>query len=100
LKDIQQVHVRDVLHLLEKQVGKEIHLPYGIRAVRTYEGISLEKISLEKKQFSGEVNIFLNQKEEEFFQFGKDRIHIYLLKNAPDLKIEEKDVLKSLIMIK
>ena len=40
-KDVAQIHVESLQNLLEKQVGREIHLPYGINAVRTYEGICL-----------------------------------------------------------
>ncbi len=40
-KDVAQVHVESLQKLLEKQVGREIHLPYGVNARRIYEGICL-----------------------------------------------------------
>ena len=42
-KDIESVHVNLLGELLERQTGREIHLPYQMRAVRTYEGILLVK---------------------------------------------------------
>lgn len=42
-KDIASVHINDVLHLFDLQVGKSINLPYGLRAERIYEGVRLTK---------------------------------------------------------
>lgn len=38
-KDIEKVHMKMAEELLERQVGRSVDLPYGIRASRTYEGI-------------------------------------------------------------
>ena len=40
-KDIQAVHVEALEDLLEKQVGRELNLPYGVTAVRCYEGVQI-----------------------------------------------------------
>ena len=37
------VHVRDILELMEKQPGRRLSLPYGVRAFRGYEGVLLRK---------------------------------------------------------
>ena len=42
-KDIETVHVMDTIALFEKQVGKQTALPYRVRAVRSYGGVTLEK---------------------------------------------------------
>ena len=42
-KDIQSIHVRQVLELFGRQTGKGIDLPYGLFARRTYGGIRLQK---------------------------------------------------------
>lgn len=47
-KDIEAVHVKMLEALLEKQVGRQIRLPYGVRAVRCYEGIELITVSGEE----------------------------------------------------
>lgn len=41
LKDLEAIHVEQVLSLASKQVGKQINLPYGIVAVRDYDRILL-----------------------------------------------------------
>ncbi len=40
-KDISEVHVLKVLELFEKQVGRQISLPYGLQAERTYDGVEI-----------------------------------------------------------
>ena len=44
-RDITRAHVKQVQELLEKQVGRVVHLPYGVIAKRTYEGVELYKES-------------------------------------------------------
>lgn len=44
LKDISNVHVESVLALRGQQVGKVIHLPYGLLAKRNYEEIVITKV--------------------------------------------------------
>ena len=41
-KDISRIHVQQLLELFARQGGRVMHLPYGIRARRTYEGILLQ----------------------------------------------------------
>lgn len=40
-KDLDREHLESVLGLWQKRVGKSVCLPYGMRAVRRYDGISL-----------------------------------------------------------
>ena len=42
-KDIESAHVRAVMELIEKQVGRRVDLPYHMQARRCYEGIVLSK---------------------------------------------------------
>lgn len=42
LKDITKVHINAVIELTEKEVGKQIILPYGLSAKRTYDTIVLK----------------------------------------------------------
>lgn len=41
LANVTEEHFQALLALFKMQTGKEVHLPYGIVAVRTYEGIRL-----------------------------------------------------------
>ena len=58
LENITEEHLTKLLSLFEMQTGKELHLPYGITAVRTYEGIRMffrkEKEELEPVAFTGD----------------------------------------------
>ncbi|MGN1147993.1 MAG: TilS substrate C-terminal domain-containing protein, partial [Lachnospiraceae bacterium] len=45
-KDITHIHVEDVLALFLRSGNREIHLPYGITARRSYTKVILEKSSL------------------------------------------------------
>ncbi|MGF0032664.1 tRNA lysidine(34) synthetase TilS [Bariatricus sp. SGI.154] len=45
-KDIELSHTRMLTDLLNRQVGRRMYLPYGIEAVRCYEGIELSKNSI------------------------------------------------------
>lgn len=41
VKDIEQVHVEQVLALLDRQTGKQVSLPYGLTGIRTCEGLEV-----------------------------------------------------------
>jgi len=45
LKDISREHTQMVYELAEKEVGKEVHLPYGLIGKKSYIGIVLKNIS-------------------------------------------------------
>lgn len=56
-KDIEEKHILSVLALQEKEVGKQINLPYRMVAVREYEEIVIKcKNNVEKKNQSKELN--------------------------------------------
>lgn len=40
-KDLETEHTRMLMELLDRQVGRQVHLPYGMCARRCYEGIEL-----------------------------------------------------------
>lgn len=42
-KDVEQIHYQMIDELFAKQCGRSVNLPYGLRAVREYEGISIRK---------------------------------------------------------
>ena len=46
-KDITEVHMEALMGLQEKQVGRELTLPYGLKAVREYEGICITAVQPE-----------------------------------------------------
>lgn len=42
-RDLGEIHVRMTAELLKKQSGKEADLPYGLKAVRCYEGVRIQQ---------------------------------------------------------
>lgn len=53
-KDISEVHVAELRKLFGRQVGKHICLPYGLYAVRDYEGVRIgTRRDLRKKKGNG-----------------------------------------------
>lgn len=56
LKDLEAKHVEAVLELMEKQVGKQIHLPYEVVASREYQEIKVfKKTEIADNTLKGEV---------------------------------------------
>lgn len=55
LKDITKVHIESVMDLFHHQVSKEINLPYGMIARRTYDGILITKETCNEKKPVDEV---------------------------------------------
>ena len=54
-KDIEEVHIQMLRDLFTKQVGKRIDLPYGLTAIRTYEGVRFEK-NIPEASYAGDEN--------------------------------------------
>lgn len=51
LKDITREHAESVLALFLRENGKEVHLPYGLRALRVPEGVLVGKLKKEEPAF-------------------------------------------------
>ena len=47
-RDLSQVHIRQTLELYLCQVSKRIDLPYGLEAIRSYDGVCIRKKSRRK----------------------------------------------------
>ena len=62
-KDIEQVHLKQVQELFDKQTGRKIDLPYQMEARRVYAGVEI----YQKKQ-SPEMNL-----EEFYFDISKKK---------------------------
>ena len=86
-QDIGRVHVQMLSELMDNQVGKELFLPYGVMAARTYDGIQLRK-----KDWADE-NDFVSLIEEHDAAF---RFKVKKLKKPKDWKkcIREKTYTK------
>lgn len=82
-KDITREHIHIVLELFERQVGRRIDLPYGLAAVRTYDGV---EIILAKKAGNSLPDVG---------NCGKDQFSFRIIeKNNPLLQISKKKYTK------
>ena len=68
-KDIEMVHVRTLLELLEKQVGRRCDLPYEICAVRCYEGLEFIRRDGRKEEMEPQVRMKVFPREERLVTF-------------------------------
>ena len=53
-RDITAAHIKDVLELFDRQVGRSVSLPYGLRAERIYEGV---RLTSQKKSVSDKAPV-------------------------------------------
>ena len=78
--DLTQTHIRQVLELYSCRVSKRISLPYGLEAVRTYDGVILRKKIQQKPGTEGrkEQEIPLPATSEEVeTPFGRFTIKVF-----------------------
>lgn len=47
-KDIETIHVQQLQELMENQCGRRVQLPYGLEAIREYDGICVRKQGQQK----------------------------------------------------
>ena len=79
-RDLTQTHIRQVLELYSCRVSKRISLPYGLEAVRTYDGVILRKKIQQKPGTEGrkEQEIPLPAISEEVeTPFGRFTIKVF-----------------------
>ena len=88
LVDIEKVHLEDICSLTEKNSGKEIHLPYGIKVKKIYDSLHFSKNTKtffaeyffepeksyqwkNKTLCSAKVENFIKEKDVEFIDLNK-----------------------------
>jgi len=87
LKDITATHIEDVLSLCKKEVGKYITLPYGLRAIRTYDEIVIEEATSKEDKLG--ILLDLEQEGEYEIPYLMGKIKLSYIDNNQNLKIEE-----------
>ena len=70
-KDIEQTHLHLIAELFQKQVGREIHLPYELVAKRTYDGVKVQRNRTEIQEVYEKTIHLLPDEQEEFCAKGK-----------------------------
>lgn len=77
-KDIESKHVEMLRNLLEKQVGRKADLPYGIQALRVYEGIQLQREQAQEDLLQKIEITALKVGETKAFTYGEWEIEVRL----------------------
>ena len=86
-RDITAVHIEDVCTLFTQPGNRQIHLPYGIRAERSYETVRIERHSeCPEECFEYEIPR-LNEPGEEYWLKlpGGDVLHFVLLEDGLEM---------------
>lgn len=94
-QDLSEAHIRQMSELLEKQVGRELCLPYNIKAKRVYGGILVAKRQKENTAFQQQMppcrgaqpepTVLLPQGVLELPAFGY-RICTKIIESSPDFE--------------
>ena len=94
-QDISEIHIRQMSELLERQVGRELCLPYNIKAERVYGGILVAKRQAKKAGMQQQTSpckdarpgssILLPKGTLELPDFGY-RICTKIIENSPDFE--------------
>ena len=85
LKDIANVHIEDIVGLLDKQVGKRIDLPYGLTARRDYDGLVIEKKGAAEQLLQDDKELVI--KLSEFARYSEDDKRIVETEGVKPLKL-------------
>ncbi|XCP86084.1 tRNA lysidine(34) synthetase TilS [Roseburia hominis] len=98
-KDIEERHVHALRELMDKQTGRAINLPYGMRALRVYDGIEIwrEKEGKDKAESleAEELKIEIGPGEAEEYHFKERTILVRVFpRPKTDLDIPKKTYTK------
>lgn len=77
-KDLETIHIEQLLLLMENQTGRELCMPYGLRAYRDYNGITIMNANaqMEKSQLK-DFSCCIDLEQKERMQKG-EKIEILL----------------------
>jgi tRNA(Ile)-lysidine synthase len=68
-KDIEAVHLKIVEELLGKQVGRKCELPYGVKAIRSYQGIDFRNSENREENTEVEMSMRVFEKMPDMTTF-------------------------------
>ena len=85
-KDIQEIHMQKILELFQKQVGRQIDLPYAMQGKRIYEGVYIyKKEVMDIDPMNVQVSFAKENRQE--IEWGNIKVICRLLENASTDKI-------------
>ncbi|MBP3664122.1 MAG: tRNA lysidine(34) synthetase TilS [Tyzzerella sp.] len=79
-KDIHEVHLQQILELFQKQVGRQLDLPYAMQGKRTYEGVCIYK-KTEPNVEPMSVQVSFEDANRQEIEWGNIKVICRLLKN-------------------
>ena len=85
-KDIQEIHMQKILELFQKQVGRQIDLPYAMQGKRIYEGVYIYKKAVTDIDPTNVQVSFAKENRQEI-EWGNIKVICRLLENASTDKI-------------
>ena len=85
-KDIQEIHMQKILELFQKQVGRQIDLPYAMQGKRIYEGVYIYKKEVTDIDPMNVQVSFAKENRQEI-EWGNIKVICRLLENASTDKI-------------
>jgi len=101
LKDIEAVHIDDIVGLINKQVGKKIMLPYGLVAIKEYTAIKIiidkDNKSNENKEKKAEAAFEIldfNDKKSYYIDYYDAYLRFRIIKNKKGLIIPKNNYTK------
>lgn len=89
-KDLEKVHLKELLQLFEKQVGRQLDLPYGMMGKRVYEGIRLSRKKENVVQPVCYELDFSKGNVQEFWWNGRQITCSLFERNAKEVKGKQK----------
>lgn len=91
LKDISSVNIESVIELCNKQVGKEIQLPYGIVARKCYTGLQVHiQRENELDVISQETVIVPTKEWQSYIDNNGVTVRVKIMSNRKNIKFSQK----------
>jgi len=80
-KNIEEIHIQELQKLFDKQVGKQVDLPYEMYGKRSYEGVQIQKKNLSRAEDIQVEISFLDGKQQSI-KWKEFKIICKLLENV------------------
>lgn len=80
-KDIEEIHLQELQELFQKQVGKQVDLPYEMYGKRSYEGVYIQKKTLLRTE-SIQMDVSFSEGREQVIEWNGSKLICKLLEDV------------------